>query len=503
MAESPSATPGRLNLGEKLLFGSGQIAYGAKIQIMGLVLLFYNQVMGLPAATVSLAISATLIVDAFWDPVFGHLSDNLRSPWGRRHPLMYASALPIGLGFYLLWSPPSGLSSQDLVIYLIAVLFFLRLATSLYEIPSRALVPELAPGYDDRTVVLSYRYLWEVFGRAAAAFLSFGWFMRESPANPKGQLGLGGYQPMGLAIGLLMSASILVCAIGTHHRIRTLYQPPKRRIALGEGAREIGATLANWNLGVAVVAGLVAGIAYGVTSGMYIYISTYFWGLPASSIFQLVIVEVLAAPLAAVLAPALAKRRGKKVACITLFLLSVITNNGPILLRLLHAFPGPHSDFFMPLMLADRVLTGVLGTGGFIVVTSMIADIVEESQAKTGRRSEGLLLSADGVLRNAVTGLGAAVPGLLITAVGFPIGASAASVDPGIVDKLAWAYLPLTSGMSTLSILVWCFYRIDRRAHERNLRAGREATAVLESAIEGGTPLEILPQLVVAEAPQP
>jgi hypothetical protein len=39
--------------------------------------------------------------------------------------------------------------------------------------------------------------------------------------------------------------------------------------------------------------------------------------------------------------------------------------------------------------------------------------------------------------------------------------------------------------MSTLSILVWCFYRIDRSAHERNLIAGREATAALERE-EGG-----------------
>ena len=50
---------------------------------------------------------------------------------------------------------------------------------------------------------------------------------------------------------------------------------------------------------------------------------------------------------------------------------------------------------------------------------------------------------------------------------------SSGEVDPlftalkSLVDKLAWAYLPLTSGMGTLSILVWCFYRIDRTQHER------------------------------------
>ena len=293
---------------------------------------------------------------------------------------------------------------------------------------------------------------------------------------------------MGLALGALMTLTILVCAVGTHHKIPSLYRPLKRKVALSQGLKEIGATLANWNLGVAVTAGLIAGIAYGVSSGMYVYISTYFWQLPASSIFQLVLVEVVAAPVAALIAPTLAGRWGKKRACITLFLLSVVANNGPILLRLLGWFPGADSDLFMPLMLLDRVLTGVLGTGGFIIVTSMIADIVEESQAKTGRRSEGLLLSADGVLRNAVTGIGVAIPGLLISAVGFPLGVKPSEVDPAIVNQLAWAYLPLTSGMSILSILVWCFYRIDRTQHERNLQAGRQATALLEAELTRPTP---------------
>ena len=483
MTDAPTATAAlpRLNLREKLLFGAGQTAYGAKVQIMGLVLLFYNQVLGLEAAVVSLVISATLIVDAFWDPLFGHFSDHLRTRWGRRHPLIYVSAIPIGVGFYLLWAPPVGLTGPALGGYLLGVLLFMRLATSLYEVPSRALIPEFAPDYNDRTVLLSYRYLWETFGRAAAAFLSFGWFLRESAANPKGQLGEAGYAPMGLALGALMTLTIMICAVGTHHKIPSLYRPLKRKIALSQGLKEIGATLANWNLGVAVTAGLIAGIAYGVSSGMYVYISTYFWQLPSSSIFQLVLVEVVAAPVAALIAPALAGRWGKKRACITLFLLSVVANNGPILLRLLGWFPGADSDLFMPLMLIDRVLTGVLGTGGFIIVTSMIADIVEESQAKTGRRSEGLLLSADGVLRNAVTGIGVAIPGLLISAVGFPLGVKPSEVDPAIVSQLAWAYLPLTSGMSILSILVWCFYRIDRAQHERNLQAGRDATARLEA----------------------
>ena len=142
MTAAPPATGAlpRLSLVEKLLFGAGETAYGAKIQIMTLVLLFYNQVLGVPAAMISLTISATLVIDAFWDPLFGHLSDHLRTRWGRRHPLLYASAIPIGVTFYLLWSPPAGLSHGALVSYLLAVLLAMRFVTSFYEMPSRALI---------------------------------------------------------------------------------------------------------------------------------------------------------------------------------------------------------------------------------------------------------------------------------------------------------------------------------------------------------------------------
>lgn len=476
----------RLSLREKLVYGFGQVSYGVRVQIAQIILLFYNQVLGLEAAAVSAAISMSLIVDAFWDPLFGHFSDSLRTRWGRRHPLMYLGAVPIAAGWILLFNPPEGLSTAALAGWLLGVMLFLRFAMSLYEIPSRALIPELAPDYHDRTVLLSYRYLWETFGRAAAAFLSFGWFLRETVANPQGQLGAEGYGAMGWAVGLLAMAAVLVCALGTHHRIKDLHIPPRRKVGVAKGLRELGSTLYNWNLGVAVTAGLIAGVSYGVTSGMYVYISTYFWQLPSSSIFQLVLVEVIAAPLAAFIAPWLSMRWGKKWACITLFLASVVTNNGPVLLRLLGLFPGAESDIFMPLMLADRVVTGIFGTGGFIIVTSMIADITEESAVKTGRRSEGLLSTADGVMRNAVTGLGALIPGLLITAVGFPVGAAPAEVPQDIVRTLAWAYLPLTSGMSTLSILVWLFYRIDKTQHEANLARAREAVATRDLAVEGG-----------------
>ena len=95
------------DLSTKLFYGFGAVANGAKSNGFNyLLLFFYSQVVGLPAQWVSLGIFIALLFDAVSDPLVGYLSDNLRSRWGRRHPFMYASGIPVAVAYYFLWSPP-------------------------------------------------------------------------------------------------------------------------------------------------------------------------------------------------------------------------------------------------------------------------------------------------------------------------------------------------------------------------------------------------------------
>src|SRR5262245_12464077 len=92
----------------KLAYGIGSVAFGVKDNGFTIfLLLFYNQVLGLPEAWVGFAIMTALMLDAVIDPFIGYVSDHLRSRWGRRHPFMYAAALPVAVAYYVLWSPPA------------------------------------------------------------------------------------------------------------------------------------------------------------------------------------------------------------------------------------------------------------------------------------------------------------------------------------------------------------------------------------------------------------
>jgi len=91
-----STAPPKLPLKTKLLFGFGSIAYGVKDNGFAVFLLFYyNQVIGMRADLVSLAIAIALFADAFFDPLVGQLSDRTKTRLGQRHPWIYGSAIPI------------------------------------------------------------------------------------------------------------------------------------------------------------------------------------------------------------------------------------------------------------------------------------------------------------------------------------------------------------------------------------------------------------------------
>jgi glycoside/pentoside/hexuronide:cation symporter, GPH family len=453
----------------RLAYGLGAVPFGAKLQLFGLLLLFYNQLLGLPAAAVSAIIAASVVLDAVWDPFVGQFSDTTRSRWGRRHPYLYGVALPLALAFALLWRPPAGWSQPALLAWLAVFAILTRLLVSLHEIPSAALMPELARGYDERTALVGLRYIFGNVGAGISFVLAFGIFLRSTSEHPFGQLNRSGYAPFGATIAGLMLVTILLSALGTHRVIPRLYAPRARAGGIGQRLRAIGQTLRSRNFAVIAVAGMLHGINLGIHGGLAIYFTTYYWQLPAEKLLWLGLLSGPAHPLAAVFAPVLAKRWGKRDACVGLFLAAIALGNLPLVAGLLGWMPAAGSIAQFAILLADLSVVTFIGTSGFIIVTSMVADIVEETELRTGRRSEGLLLAADTFLQKLSAGTAIAVPGLLLALVAFPPHADPATLDPEVMRRLAFISLPLWVALGVAATSVLLFYRIDRSTHEANL----------------------------------
>src|SRR5262249_23585503 len=141
------------------------------------LLLYYNQVLGLPEAWVGFGIMLALVLDGVIDPAIGYLSDHLHSPWGRRHPFMYAAALPVAASYWLLWNPPTGVAPERLFTYFPVVAVLVRVFIAVYEIPSASLVPELTGEYDQRTTIFSYRFFFGWWGALTMSVAAYAFFL--------------------------------------------------------------------------------------------------------------------------------------------------------------------------------------------------------------------------------------------------------------------------------------------------------------------------------------
>ena len=461
-----------LSFTTKAFYGFGSVAYGIKDgAFKSFLMIYYNQIIGVPAGVVGTAVLVALLVDSLLDPIIGQVSDNFRSRWGRRHPFMYLSAIPAAGSFLLLWMPPEGLSDGQMFAYIVGIAVLVRSFITLYEIPSSALAPELSPHYDERTSIMAFRYFFGVAGGVILAIITFSVFLQPEPGFPIGQLNPNGWWRYAVMAACVMVLSILISTAGTHSRIPYLRQPEARDAKpLGQTLREMGATLANRSFLSLMAYGLIKFTATGVTSALNIYFATYFWQLTSHQMSILLLDSLLAACIALPLAPRLSKRFGKRPSAMTLLVLTVAFGMLPYGLQFMGVMPPLGSTNLVLVLLVMQMFYSTCGITSMVLVASMLADVVEDSEVRTGRRSEGLFFAANSLIQKAVSGVGLFVAGLLLAYVGFPEGARPATIDRNIVDELVLVYIPTLIVFYSVGLVCLFGYRIDRSGHEENLR---------------------------------
>lgn len=486
----PTSPP--LNTGLKLSYGLGSVAFGVSYAVLSAAVLqlYFNQVIGIPAVWVGAAIMLSLAADVVIDPLIGQVSDNLRTRWGRRHPFMYASALPVAVFFYLLWHAPKGLSPPELLAFAVAMLIAVRVSVASYEIPSTSLAPELAPDYDERTSLLAYRWFFGIAAIAAINIVLYTVYLRQDAGNPLGVLNRDRYAQFGAMAAVVMLICILVSTAATHGRIRYLHQPPARKVGLGDTLREVASVFSNKDLIVLMVSGALGGAGLAISTALSNYFYLHLWGLKSQMIGPLASGGLLASVVGVFLAPAISRRFGKKHAMMGLFAVAVFTSLIPISGRLLGLMPPNGTTALYVILFADVFVSAALGLMGYVLISSMVADVVEDQQVRTGVRSEGVLFAANGLVPKFTAGIGAFIAGALLSLVHFPTHAIPGSVDPAIVHRLALLYIPCVIVLNGGSVAVLAFYRIDRTTHERNIATLREAAALAEAtgALPGAEP---------------
>jgi GPH family glycoside/pentoside/hexuronide:cation symporter len=453
-------------------YATGDIPNAIKIITTGLyAFFFYTSVMGLSGSLVGLAGAIGLVYDAVIDPYIGDLSDRSRSRWGRRHVFMLAGAATMGIGFWLSFSPPRGLSQWELFAWALATGFVVRTATSMYRVPYFALGAELSRDYDERTRITGLRGVLGLIGSMAAASLSFLlFFPNRGAGDPK--LDYAGYPKMGLVFGAAMTAFAFLAALGTRS-----WAHVGAEAAAAERVRPRPHFLAtawdclrNRSFRVLFATTSLFFLAVSINATLSIHFFTYYVEVTDSKALSALKAVFYVAGFVGVLFWLRASRGLQKHRLYTLGTLSA----GVLLIAVYFLMGKGHllGTGHAAALVAANGLVGFFASTLWFVPPSLLADVVDEDELATGHRREGSFFGLYSFGQQLAGGAALVLTGLLVDRfAGLVPGQVAQTAETARRIGMLYALLP---GALLVIAAAWA----------SRYRLGREQVAAIQSALD-------------------
>ena len=472
---SPEVTSNQARLGwrTKFAYGIGQVGEQVKTRGMDLFVFFYfQQVLGLSGTLAGAAVAIALVFDAITDPIAGSLSDNWKSPRGRRHPFMYAAAIPLGIFWFMLFFPPAGLGQTGLFVWLTVFAILVRGAMTLYHVPHLALGAELSTDYEERTSVVAYRIMFGMVGGVATSAIGVAVFFPRTAEFENGLLNPAGYPNVATFGAIVMVVTIWYSAWGTRDQIPHL--PPAPEQPESFSARRVVREYAEaWSirsfralfLGFSIFA-----IGFGVTQTLATHIYVFFWEFSSEQIAMLTLPLGLGFAVGVTVVRGLHSRFDKKPIMIASSFTATLSANLMVILRLLDVLPANGGAILLPLVAITATITGVLAAIAFVSASSMMADVAVEYELLAGESKTGVVLAAASFSGKLASGAGHVIAGIGIDLIAFPTQAKdPALVAPELIARLG--LLNLTAAVvGAASIYMYTFYRITRESNLRTLQ---------------------------------
>jgi Na+/melibiose symporter-like transporter len=455
-----------ISVGTRLGYGAGAVAVAAKdAAVIHFLAFYYTQVIGLPGWLYGLSALFAQAFDALSDPVLGTLSDNTRSRFGRRHPWMAASALPIGAGFLLLFAPPSQAPLWVVFVWISFVQTALRTLLSVFAIPHTALGAELATGYEERTRLVSYRTLlaW-IVGILLPAW-AYAFVFQRTPESD-GRLVPGNYEFYAWASALAAAGAVAITCLATWKLIPQLPVPPtKRKLDLLDPLRDLVEALANRNFRWIFLATLAIGASTGVTTILGTYTWAYFWEFTTTQAGLLTLSSLVPTFVAFALLRPLGARFEKRG--ITLWCMAIVIGNSLWWYggRLLGVLPenGTAAVFALAFLHQFVVVAAVVIWS--TLSPSMVADVADEQEVETGERKDGVFFAGLAFALKVPTGLGQALGGALVGWSGIPAGAQPDAVAADAVFRLGVAAGPIVAASFLVPLYLFARFQLPRARH--------------------------------------
>jgi glycoside/pentoside/hexuronide:cation symporter, GPH family len=385
----------------KIAYGGGDFGRASFNTLrMFFYAIFLTDAVGLNPFLASGAAFIAILWDAINDPLVGILSDRARTRWGRRRPFFLWFSIPFGLSFLLLWWAPPWQSQIVLAVHITLAYMIADTFQTLVSVPYLALIPELAPDYDDRTSLMTYR----MFFNLAASLVAAGPGPTILDAAVAAGLGLRrGYLIMGALFGGIATVPFLVLFAVVRET-----PPPPRKVREGPGLRVAlkelwknkpfryagGVYVLNWISFDLLALMLPFYLLYWLAEGnLLAKISVFGVGLSAeTAVFGVLLVTATATLPTWNLA---ARKTGKRFAYILGMSLWIAVQ-----LVIWSVKPGRLDS-----ILWIAVLAGIMTSAAHVIPESIFPDVIDWDELRTRRRREGLYYGAINFVRKLASAL--------------------------------------------------------------------------------------------------
>jgi GPH family glycoside/pentoside/hexuronide:cation symporter len=450
-----------------LFYGVGQAAESIKNLGFGtLLLLYYNQVLGLSGTYSGLAVFIAMTADALSDPAVGSWSDSVKSRLGRRHPFMLVSVIPLGVTFYFLFMPPDGLSEFQLFLWFTTFCVLVRTALTFFHVPYLSLGAELTRDYHERTRIVVIRMAFGLVASLVVIAIAWNYFFVASPTIPNPQLTQAPYFQYALLSSCVMMAMMLVCIWGTRGTIATLAgaNQPAKQFNLKRVYTDIYQALQNPSFSILFFSTLLFMVFAGTHGALSMHLKTFFWQLNTIGIQYWQYGAVVGGVMGLPFTPWLNRRLDKKWTVVVGCLGTASANTAPVLLQMAGLMPTDHA-VLVPILVLLATISTFCAIQASVTVASMMGDIADEHELNHGTRQEGIYFGSFNFATKCTTALGTLVAGLCLDLISFPVNSKPDLLSEKVLFNFGIMY---SSVALILTVSTWLFlrYRLDKARHD-------------------------------------
>ncbi len=431
-----------LSLPRKAGYASAEAGIFAVEFILRLeVLKFYSEKVGLAPWLVGLASALAIFWDAISDPIMGFISDHTHSRWGNRRPYLLVGGVGLAAAFLLLFHPPLAATQSVKFLYLLGCYLLVNTAMTVLAVPHAALSGEIAFQRDARTRIFALRLIFGNLGLIIALFLTTV------------------YQPE--TASRWLAFLILTTALLAFFSVTGIASRPiKNR---GDGFAQwiktfvlsLKAALNNGYFRPLLLSYMVAYIGIAINSTMARYYYEYYLKLDRETTGLILGVFLLVWTVGLGLWLLLSRRFGKKwPGWLGVLLLGLMTAIGYPLF--------PPGQLSWPL--AAAVFGGLL-VGAIVLLDSLVADIVDHDELKSGEHREGLFFGFWKMAVKLSRALALLLSGLLLSFIGYQEGST--TVPEEVSRNISLLFGPGVGIFFIAGALIFMFMPLTAARHQR------------------------------------